>query len=527
MIVVAIVASIVTAVCFLTDPVDKKPDDTTQQTDPSDATEGTKPSDVTDSITEKFLKGEIFATNKEGRKVSIQDYLRGDYNKFAVYDMNGDAVAELILKTGEGLTIFSVKEQGLTVWYRGTIYEKPLNNRAIFYERPGGAPEHTNYQYIVLDPNGEELQRTSFAKYYDDNAEYYLINNEKASKTDYEDLYKSLSLSDDAIVWKDISVADGTKNATQAYEEFLNGYVTNTSVLYSTKNIDGNGTEELILVQNTVLEVYTYEGTVRKVGAHDFITGTLLLYHTNDNKYPGMVYVTVGGGKNHFGYITITDGALSVQQVFDDDYGMTSGKKEDVFYTQDEDLIALCKKAYQDKNGVGYSIWKPNPYAIREIIDGRVIMGEKYQTYKESFISLNIPLGWKCLERWGEDGRFLYFRDPIFGENCQLSIHSSGAMHYSHYTREDYMAHFTGYRGYEDVVIDSFSEETIQGFPCTKIVYSYTENNTRFVGIRYDSLNEGPRFYDFAITYPAAESKTYEEEFAAIIESVRFVKSNG
>ena len=100
-------------------------------------------------------------------------------------------------------------------------------------------------------------------------------------------------------------------------------------------------------------------------------------------------------------------------------------------------------------------------------------------------------------------------------------------MHYSHYTREDYMAHFTGYRGYEDVVIDSFSEETIQGFPCTKIVYSYTENNTRFVGIRYDSLNEGPRFYDFAITYPAAESKTYEEEFAAIIESVRFVKSNG
>ena len=119
----AVVAGIVTAVCFLTDPVDKAPDDATEQTDPSDTTNQTA---------EKFLKGEISATDKEGEKVTIRDYIRGDYNKYALYDMSGDGVAELIIRTGNGLTVFSIKEQELTVWYEGTTYEKPLNNRAIF-----------------------------------------------------------------------------------------------------------------------------------------------------------------------------------------------------------------------------------------------------------------------------------------------------------------------------------------------------------------------------------------------------------
>ena len=168
-----------------------------------------------------------------------------------------------------------------------------------------------------------------------------------------------------------------------------------------------------------------------------------------------------------------------------------------------------------------------NPYAIREITDDRVVAGEKYQTYRDSFISLHFPLGWKCLERWGEDGRFICFQDPALGEKCQLSIYFASAAIYTYnYTRENYMAHFSGYCGYEDVIIDSFAEETIQGFQCTKIAYSYTEENTRFVGTRYDDLIEESRLYHFAITYPAAESKTYEKEFAAIIESVRFLKSN-
>lgn len=322
---------------------------------------------------------------------------------------------------------------------------------------------------------------------------------------------------------------DGT--TAQTYEDLLSGYGTDTSVLYFTKDIDNNGTEELFVHQNTAFEVYTQDGSVKKLGTHDFVTGTLLLHHTNDDKYPGIVYVTVGGGKEHFGYITVTEGTLTVRQIFDNDYGMVSGKKEDVFYTQDEELIDLCKKSYRVGNRIEYSQWEPktteDPYAIREITDDRVVAGEKYQTYRDSFISLHFPSGWKCLERWGEDGRFICFQDPVLGENCQLSIYFAGSTIYTYnYTRENYMAHFSGYCGYEDVVIDSFAKETIQGFPCTKVVCSYTEDNTRFVGTRYDDLIEESRLYHFTITYPAEESKIYEMEFAAIIESLRFLRSD-
>ena len=292
-------------------------------------------------------------------------------------------------------------------------------------------------------------------------------------------------------------------------------------------DVDGGGGGTLILWQDGT-SVYGYEFGFREM--YQLNKDGTFLWNTNSGNTYGCSSIAFEGTK------VKTNEVWRVEHDGSGGYTYYVGKRPTT--KADVEMVQQIRNS----EGVGWTVlgsdttivgtaeeWKEpeSPYPIQDITDVRVIAGENHQTYRDSYISLNIPLGWKCLEQWGEDGRFLYFRDPIFGENCQLSIYSSGAMHYSHYTREDYMAHFTGYRGYEDVVIDSFSEETIQGFPCTKIVYSYTENNTRFVGIRYDSLNEGPRFYDFAITYPAAESKTYEEEFAAIIESVRFVKSNG
>ena len=498
----------------------------TEPTTPSkgEIIQPTDPSDVVISMAEKFLKGEISAANGDGRTVSIQDYLRSDYNKYALYDMSGDAVPELIIKTGEGLTIFSIKEQGLTVWYHhGTTYAKPLNNRAIFYARPGGAPEHTDYQYLVLDHNGEKLQSISFAEYHGNNAEYF-INGEKVSKTAYEGLYKSLSLSDDAIVRKDILRADSV------YAAFLNGYATDKTVLYFTKDIDNNGTDELFIYQNTAIEVYTYEGSVKKLGTHDFATGTLKLYHTQDTKYPGIVYVTVGGGKNHFGYITIIDGALSVKQTFDDDYGMISGKKEDVFYTDDEDLIALSKKVYQYIYQIECSTREPNttedPYAIREITDERVIKSGDKKLFNNGQFTLRFPNSWKCFTASGEDNVDYYFRDSVMEGKCQLHIDVTFAYLYNgkERTQEEYLKSFS--RSYENVVIDSVTKETIRGYTCTKVVYSYTEDNTKFIGILYDALIEGPRFYSFRVRYPAEEKETYEKVFAYVLESIQFITAD-
>ena len=151
------------------------------------------------------------------------------------------------------------------------------------------------------------------------------------------------------------STNNETTPVTQVYTNFLNNYTNNAELLYFIKDIDNNGTEELIIHQNTGIEIYTHGDSVKKVGTHDFITGTVQFYHINNKKYPGIVFVTIGGGKEHFGYIAITNGVLTFQQIFDNDFAMISGKKEDVFYTDNEELIALSKKAYQEDCYITYS----------------------------------------------------------------------------------------------------------------------------------------------------------------------------
>lgn len=117
---------------------------------------------------------------------------------------------------------------------------------------------------------------------------------------------------------------------------------------YFLKNIDGNKTAELIILSNTKIDVYTYENAVKEVGSHDFITATVQFFETKSNDYPGIIYKTVGGGKEHLGYINILEENLSLKPTFDIDFGITSGQKEDITFTDDEQLISISKKAYKE-----------------------------------------------------------------------------------------------------------------------------------------------------------------------------------
>ena len=397
-IVVAIVASIVTAVCFLTDPVDKNPDDATQQTDSSDATENTEPTTPNKGETVKVAEPfasvlnstKSFYFENEGKSVLLSDYYNSIW-KLASVDIDHDGNKEIAV-------MFGAEDGTLILWQDGTsVY---------------------GYEFGVR--------------------EIYRLNK------------------------------DGT---------FL--WNRNSGNTYGCSSIAFEGTK----VKTT--EVWRVE--------HDGSGG--YTYYA-DNKP------------------STKEAVNAIQQVRN-----SEGVGWTVF--SNDTTIAGTAEDWKEPEE------PEDPYAIREITDSRVIAGEKNQTYRDSFVSLDFPLGWKCLEQWGEDGLFIYFQDPALGEKCQLSIYFAGATIYTYdYTREDYMAHFSGYYGYKDVVIDSFAKETIQGSPCTKIVYSYTEDNTRFVGTRYDDLIEESRLYHITITYPAAESKTYEKEFAASIESVRFLKSN-
>lgn len=128
--------------------------------------------------------------------------------KYAIYDMNGDAIPELIIRTRITLDIYWIYDNELIPWHFNVHYAKPLNNMALLYERAGGAPEHTDYMYIVLGYQGEELYCIEFSKYANEtqDPEYdykYFINNTEVTKDTFNSLSELLlSIGDDKIEWK-------------------------------------------------------------------------------------------------------------------------------------------------------------------------------------------------------------------------------------------------------------------------------------------------------------------------------------
>ena len=233
---------------------------------------------------EQFLSSKASAVKKDGTTLNIQNLLRGNYNKYAQYDMNGDAIPELILKTGEGLTVLWMQEGQLSVWYSGTVYCKPLNNGAILYERVGSAPLNTNYQYYVLNYHGDEQFTITFREFEqgDNNpAKKYLINGVEAT----EDLYTALTtplldIRDDHIIWKDITSSTSQTSSTpeEAYTHKLQEIKSTTSaeilsnyIRYFYLDIDGNGIKELCVTEDTQLTIYTFsDNQLFEVGSHVF-----------------------------------------------------------------------------------------------------------------------------------------------------------------------------------------------------------------------------------------------------------------
>lgn len=193
-------------------------DETSDQTESAreDELANTTDKDVNyEEIYNNFLSGQIDAVGKNGSHDNIYYYLQTDLPedlqkyKYAIYDMNGDDIPELIIRSRISLHIFWIYNNELALWYDTVHYCRPLNNMALLYERPGGAPTHTYYMYFVLGYHGEELYRIEFAEYYDwvfegvDYGEKYFINDTEVTKAIYDSLSERfLHISDDKIEWK-------------------------------------------------------------------------------------------------------------------------------------------------------------------------------------------------------------------------------------------------------------------------------------------------------------------------------------
>ncbi len=330
------------------------------------------PSKAAQVAYEQFLNGKASAVKKNGSALHIQDLLRGSFNKYALYDMNGDAIPELLLQTGEGLTILWMQEGQLSVWYSGTVYCKPLNNGAVLYERVGGAPPNTICQYYVLNYHGDEQFTITFQEYElgDNNpAKKYLINGEEAT----EDLYTALTtplldIRDDHIIWKDITEnTSGTFSSPEdAYAQKLQDIKKSTSAetlsnyfRYFYLDIDGNSIQELCITQDTQLTVYTFlDNQLYEVGSHDFSSGTLRLADSQKTEYPGIFYFLTTGGREIYGYLSVRDNTLSLERLWDNNFGFEldeSGNLVEIGrpgkateYTDDKAIIAESKALYEN-----------------------------------------------------------------------------------------------------------------------------------------------------------------------------------
>jgi len=162
-----------------------------------------------------------------------------------------------------------------------------------------------------------------------------------------------------------------------------------------------------------------------------------------------------------------------------------------------------------------------DPYPIHEIDDDRITVDGDKKTYTDIGITVSIPVDWTCLEINGEDGSSYFFREPELGDKCEFSfwLFFSELFTYERTTEEEYLKLFSSY-DMTDVEIISFTKETLSGYSCTKVVTSYSSEGTEYIRIDYDYVITGVRWYDFSITYPAAEKDTYEPVFESIVNSI-------
>ncbi len=125
-----------------------------------------------------------------------------------------------------------------------------------------------------------------------------------------------------------------------------------TDVRYTLTDMDGDGTAELLTEDNLTLSVYDRDG-YRLLSTYNFASGTTRYLHTGSEDVPGLFIFMAGGGLEHYNHLTRRNGQLVMEELWADNYsGLYDIKPEDLIYTDNETLIRLSKKAYQENDDV-------------------------------------------------------------------------------------------------------------------------------------------------------------------------------
>ena len=152
----------------------------------------------------------------------------------------------------------------------------------------------------------------------------------------------------------------GEKSVTESYTEYLKNFADSSSeVYYLIRDIDNDGTPDLILPDNTSLKIYTYTDSVKEVGSYDFITGTVQYLYSDNKDFPGIFYTTTGGGYNHYGYITVKDGKVTTEDLWKEDFSGISGKKNKIEdLSENKALVDESKSVSQKEQKINFEVMK-------------------------------------------------------------------------------------------------------------------------------------------------------------------------
>lgn len=182
------------------------------------------------------------------------------------------------------------------------------------------------------------------------------------------------------------------------YIRFLSdNYKDAVNLNYTYRDIDNNGTEELLIIENTTLTVYTASPSVTKIGMHDFITGTYQLLYSENKTFPGLIVLTVGGGTNHFDYITIQKNALSIKKIYDEDYSGISGSSDDkiTLHSDNKELINAAQNAYKNNLRLNFFPYNKNDWKLFSVLkseesfilkeDKKVFLNDFHSDFSENY----------------------------------------------------------------------------------------------------------------------------------------------
>ena len=314
---------------------------------------------VNESNTAKYeltdiLNNKIPFTDESGKSVYLKNYRSEKYpdlqitpEKYAIVDLDNDGTNELVLYVSPKFGLYLVFHE-----YNGVIYSFEFTERAMIDLKQNGSFIQSSgaaiNSYVILEFDKNTYKIIEEA-YCDDFSQIYRINSKECGLKDIN--YYKINFNNKSNVEWNIS-AD-----TSIYTDILDDLKAKLSdSYYFIKDIDEDNSPDLLVLNNTKLSVYSYEKSARLIGEQDFLTGTVRFFSSDNSEYPGIFYFTVGGGVNHYGYMSIKNQKLFFEDLCEENYASesTDNTENTKELSADKELIEESKQLYKNNSDIDF-----------------------------------------------------------------------------------------------------------------------------------------------------------------------------